>query len=71
MQTSESQVAAIFRWSESLNTVDGEYLSGRVVGGELVPVFSRFAQAINHPDNLVDFLADFLRPPRTRLETLA
>jgi len=48
-----------------------KYLSAAVIGCEFVPVITRFAQAINHPDDLFDFLANILWPPRLGPDTLA
>jgi hypothetical protein len=48
-----------------------KYFSAAVIGCEFVPVFTQFAKAINHPDDLLDFLANILWPPRLGTDTLA
>lgn len=43
--------------------MDPKHIALVVVGSKLVPVFARFSEQIDPPDNLVDLLAGFLRPP--------
>jgi len=41
-----------------------KYLPAAIIGCELVPIFTELAEAINHPDDPFDFLANILWPPR-------
>jgi len=46
-------------------------LPAAIIGCELVPIFTQLAKAINHSDDLFDFLANILWPPRLGPNTLA
>lgn len=45
--------------------MDAEDLSPSVICCELMPLLSRFAEAVDHPYDLVDPLTDLLGPPRS------
>ena len=47
--------------------MDAETLPAHIVGRELVPLLSRFAQAVDHPDDPFDLPADLFWPPRSRM----